>query len=264
LRHFDIDVPLLREDGETLDWWRVARVQFDVEAVVEHALDNIRALTEAARSPEAEEFVAIKATEEERLPEEVREQLRRHADYCLQRARRELRQLAPKAFEPLMREALQLTGEILAAAAMDRMPDFFGATTRQEAREYAISHARKMVSPWLKLGRPSAQPPLPDEAAEFVRLVEVGRQLFADVRRPLEPEMLSAVERSVRTRLSNRRERTAADRVVKSLRHREIKGTDVQPKKLALIFAANLNGIHPSTRPLQRMYDEAVKVLATG
>lgn len=179
-------------------------------------------------------------------------------------ARRELRQLAPQAFEPLMHEALQLTGEFLAAAAMDRMPDFFDPSIRQDVREYALSHAKRMVSPWLKLGRPSAQSPLPDEAAEFVRLVEIGRELFANVRRPLEAETLSVVERNVRTRLSNRRERAAADSVVKALRRRQITGTDVQPKKLALIFVGNLNGIRPSTRTLQRMYDEAVKVLATG
>jgi len=255
-------VPLLREDGATLDWWRVARVQYDIEAVVEAALDNIRALVEGVKSSEAEECVAREATHEGLSAGELRERLHLHADHCLKHGRRELRQLAGDAFEPLMREAVNLTGEFLAAAAMDRMPDFFHAKIRQEARERAIAHAEKMLSPWLKRGRPNAQPPLPDQAAEFVRLVQVGRELFADVRRPLEPEMLSAVEREVRARLSNRRERAAAERILKALRHRQITGGEIQSKKLALRFAGNFIGIDVSTRTLQRMNDASVKVLA--
>ena len=83
--------------------WRVARVRYDLEAVAEAALDNIRAVTEAARSSEAEEFVAAVAAAEDRPTADVRDHLQRHADYCLQQGRRELRQLARKAFEPMLR-----------------------------------------------------------------------------------------------------------------------------------------------------------------
>lgn len=263
--YFEVDVPLVSEDGRTLDWWRVVRVQYDVEAVVESALENIRPLVEAAKSSEeSEEFVARKAADEEVPADQIRLQLHRHADHCLQRGRRELRQLAREAFEPLLREAVELIGEFLAVAAMDRMPDFFGATIRQDARNDAIAHANNMLSPWLKQGRPSAQPPLPEEAAEFVQLVEVGCELFADVRRPLEPETLSAVERRLRARLSDRRERVAAERVVKALRHRQITGKDIQPKKLALRFAGNVIGSTASTRTLDRMHKEALNVRDAG
>ncbi|MFL6244769.1 MAG: hypothetical protein ACJ74H_02000 [Thermoanaerobaculia bacterium] len=147
-------------------WWRVARVQYDVEAVAESALDNIRALVDAVGSAEAEEFVARKALDADLPVGEVRAQLNRHADHCLERGRHELRDLAREAFEPLLREAIELIGEFMAAAAMDRIPDCFDSTTRREAREYAVAHAK--VSPWLKVGRPNAQPPLPEEAANLV------------------------------------------------------------------------------------------------
>ncbi|MBV8545228.1 MAG: hypothetical protein JO093_15695 [Acidobacteria bacterium] len=261
LRQFDIDVFLIAEDGATPEWWRVARVQYDVEAVVESALDNIRALVEAAKGPLADKFVAQKASEENMSADELKRVLRRHADHAFQRARRELRQLTREAFEPLMREAIEMTGEFLAAAAMDRMPDSFGPQTRREAREFPIEHASKMLGKWLTVGRPRSQPPLPEEAAEFVRLSDIGRALFGAVRRPLEGDVLTAVAGELRARLSDRRERAAAEDVLKALRHQRITGVEIQPKKLGLRFAANVMGLSGSIRTLQRLYDDAVKTI---
>lgn len=264
LRAFPVDYFRPVSGSDESEWWRVALVQYDAEAVIESAFDLIRSFEDDVRGSAGEEFVRRTAEEERRSVEEIRQELDQRTADAMIRARRELRQLVDDAFEQLASEAFVMTGGFLAALVMDRMPDVFAPPLRRDAREDALSRARDVVHEWLNIGRPRTQPLPLDTARELLRLVEVGQTVFAGVRRPVESETFALAEEALRSRLSNTRERAAAQSVIKAVRRREIKGTDVQPKKLALRFAANVLGIGGSTRTLQRAYEEASKVVAAG
>jgi len=255
----------MSDDGVNREWWRVAVVWYDLEGVSEFALDAIWPLIAAAKSEAGDEFAAFRAEREGGTAEDTRADLHRHADHALRIAREELRKLAREVFEELINEAFSRTGELLAAVAMDRMPEFFDAELRRESRQYPVNRTSEMLDGLVSVGRPKSKMPLlPEEAALFVQHVEIGRDLFAGVRR--NSESLAAAQQAIHARLSDRRQLAAAERVVKAVHDGEIKGKDIQPKKLALRFAANFAGIPPatSTRTLLRWYDMAVEVANGG
>lgn len=231
--------------------------------MIEWALDIFRALEDGTKSPLADGYVSQQADAEGRHSDEIRAALARHTSHSVDRARRELRELIDEALEPLLYEAFEMVRESLAALAIDRAPDFFSAELRAEARERPRRRAGSLLQEWLSVGRPRNQPLLPEEAREFVRLAGVGRGVFAGVRAPIDRDVLSTVSQSINGTLSESRERDAARGILTAIQRRAITGKDVQPKKLALKFAAKLVGVSGGIRTLQRLYDEAVKIAGT-
>jgi hypothetical protein len=265
LLHFPVDRFVLKDQHEEPDEYRIAYVHTDLDAVVEWAFEIFRSMEDGAMHSLADDYVARAAREEGRPEAEIRTELSRDTGHAMERVRRELRTLAREAFEPLTHEAFEMIGEFLVALAVDRVPDAFFLSARQDARDRLRLRTERVLHDWLTVGRPKNQSPSPEKAHEFVRLVGVGRQVFARMRRPVDRDVLSSVEHSITNVLSDLpREREAAKGVLLKVQRRAITGKDLQPKKLALLFAAKLVGVSGGIRSLQRAYDRAVQIAGIG
>jgi hypothetical protein len=235
---------------------QVAVIQYDLEAIVEAALDLFRLDVQAVYGPHGNAFIKSTSEREGRNPDAVRDEMYQLTKHMMTRAKRHLRQIAKKEFEPLIRAAITATVGLLPALVVDRMPDFFPPPVRQDRRKDPIDLLRRAIRQRLNVGAPKMPPPLLGTAQELLRVVAVGEELFEGVKRN-DDETLPLAEVRIRRALSDERELRAALDVLKAVSRRTIVGKDVQKKNLAFQFAANLLGLNVSTRTLRRKYDAA-------
>ncbi len=234
-------------------------LSYDPEAVVEAAFDLFRLDALDVLAPSGEAYIAKVAQEEGLHPDEVREHLHRDAANMMIQAKRHLRRIAEDEFEGLALAAIQTSVAFLAALVTDRMSDVFQPVVRKDRRKEPIGYLQAVLRNKLSVGAPKATPLRPDTARELLRLEAAGQALFEGVYRNFDEEMLSLVEGRIRTMLTNEKERDAALAVVNRVRRHTLSGSEVQRKKLARRFAADVLELEGSSRTLARKFDAARK-----